>query len=166
MKELRLRGVTTIDGANEVLGGGFVDHLNEKFAILPARREDAQRPVPTGVKLAEVFCIQEGRSVANNWVVRYQNRFLQISKDNRVLPRPKDKVMVRHLLDGTVQPIYAGQVLRYGEIPADQVVKVTEPHKARPQPVSVRAVKTPRPTHPWRHSKLFPGGQMIGASRP
>ncbi len=166
VKELRLRAVTTIDGANEVLGGGFIDHLNEKFAIAPTGKEDAHRPVPKGVKLAEVFSMEEGRSVANDWVVRYDNRFLQISKDNRVLPRPKDKVIVRRLLDGRVQLVYAGQALRFREIPPDQGPKLTEPHKTMPQPVPVRAVNTPGPLHPWRQSKLFPRGRVIGASRP
>ena len=157
-----MRGVRTIDGANEVLGGGFVDHLNEKFARVPTEREDAHRPVPAEVRLAEVFCLEEERSVANDWVVRYHNRLLQISRDNRVLPRPRDKVTVRCLLDGTVQVVYAGQVLRYEEIASEP--KETEPHKARPQSVGV--VNTPGPTHPWRQSKLFRRGQVIGASRP
>ena len=166
MKELRLRGVTSIDGANEVLRGGFVDHLNQKFAIPPAGKEDGHRPVPAGVKLAEVFSFEEERSVVNDWVVRYYNRFFQISKDNPVLPKPKDRVTVRVLLDGRLQLVYAGQALRYKEVPADQGPTVTKPPKATPQPVPVRAVSTPGPMHPWRQSKLFPRGRVIGASTP
>ena len=162
MKELWLRGVKSIAGANEVLGGGFVGQLNKKFAREPAEKEDAHRPVPAGVRLAEVFCLEEQRSVANDWVARYYNRLLQISPDNGVLPRPRDKVTVRRLLDGTVQVVYAGQVLRYEEIAAEP--KVTDPHKATAQ--SVRAGNTPGPTHPWRQSKLFRRGQVLGGSRP
>lgn len=162
VKELQLRGVRTIDGANEVLGGGFVDHLNEKFARVPAEKEDAHRPVPAGVRLAEVFCLEEERSLANDWVVRYHNRLLQISRDNRVLPRPRDKVTVRSLLDGTLQVVYAGKVLRHEEIAAES--KETEPEKARPGSVGV--VNPPGPTHPWRQSKLFRRGQVLGGSRP
>jgi hypothetical protein len=165
VKELRLRGVTTIDGANEVMCGGFVDHLNEKFAKPPKGEEDAHRPVPAGVRLGEVFSIEEERSVANDWVLRYHNRFLQITKDNRVLPRSKDKVTVRRLLDGTIQVVYAGQTLRYQEIGADQLAKATQPHETIPQPAPIRAVNIPSPTHPWRQSKLFPRGRVIGASR-
>ncbi|MDP2949667.1 MAG: hypothetical protein Q8P22_09040 [Chloroflexota bacterium] len=166
MKELRLRGVTTIDGANEVMCGGFVDQLNEKFAKPPASKEDAHRPVPAAVKLAEVFCIAKQRLVANDWVVRYHNRLLQISRDNRVLPRPKEKVTVRRLLDGTVQVVHAGHTLRYREIEADTLVKVTEPHKAMPQSATVRAVHKPGPRHPWRQSGLFSESRASGASRP
>lgn len=158
VKELWLRGVTTIEGANEVLREGFTDHLNEKFAQEPAQKEDAHRPVPAGVRLAEVFSLEEERSVANDWVVRYYNHLLQISRDNRVLPRPRDKVTVRRLLDGTVQIVYRGQVLRYEEI-------VAVPAKAGPQSAPVRAGNFPGPRHPWRQSKLFRSGG-IGGSRP
>lgn len=164
VKELRLRGVTMIDGANEVMCGGFVDHLSEKFAKPPAGKEDAHRPVPADVKLAEVFCIEDQRSVANDWVVRYHNRLLQISRDNHVQPRPKDKVTVRQLLDGTLQVVHDGQPLRYREMEPEPVMKVTEPHQAMPEPAPAKAVNTPSPTHPWRQSKLFPRGQVIGAS--
>ena len=166
VKELRLRRVTTIEGGNEVLWGGFVGQLNEKFAKPPAVKEDGHRPVPAGVNLAEVFCVEEERLVANDWVVRYHNRLLQISKDNRVLPRPRQKVTVRRLLDGTVQVVYARRALRYREIEADQMVEATKPHKARPQPATVRPVYKPAPTHPWRQSGLFGGGQVREAARP
>lgn len=166
VKELWLRGVTTIDGANEVIDGGFTDQLNEKFAIPPAGKEDAHRPVPKGVKLAEVFSIEEERSVGNDWVVHYDNRLLQISQDNRVLPRPKDRVTVRRLLGGAVQLVHKGQPLRYTEIKPEAVRKTIELHKARPEPAPVRAVNTPGPMHPWRQSKLFPKGRAIGANRP
>lgn len=166
VKELWLGGVTTIDGANELTNGGFVDHLNAKFAKEPARKEDAHRPVAKGVKLAEVFCLEEQRSVANDWVVRYHNRLLQISQDNRVLPRPKEKVTLRRLLDGMLQVVYDGQMLHYREILPEPAVQVTELHQALPQPAPARAMNTPSPTHPWRQSKLFPRSHIIGASRP
>lgn len=165
VKEFRLRGVTTIDGANGVLFGGFTDELNQKFAIEPAVKEDAHRPVPKGVKLAEVFSIEEERSVANDWVVRYDNRFLQIRKDNRVLPRSKDKVLVRRLLDGSLQVVHAGQVLRHREITPDEASQAAPLPKIAPQPVPVR-VNTPGDAHPWRRSKLFPNGRPIGAAVP
>ena len=166
VKELGLLGVTMIDGANGVLFGGFTDQLNDKFAIAPADAKDAHRPVPARVKLAEVFSVEENRSVGNDWVVRYYNRFLQISKDNQVLPRPKNKVAVRRLLDGSVQLVYGGQVLRYEEITADHVTKLAVPKEARPGATPLPVAKTPAPTHPWYRSRLFPNGRAIGATVP
>ena len=76
-------------------------------------------------------------------MVRYHNRLLQISKDNHVLPRPRERVTVRRLLDGRLQVVYEGQPLRYREIAVDEVVRATEPHRAIPQSVAVRAVHKP-----------------------
>lgn len=166
VKELRLRGVTTIDGANEVLEGGFVEQLNAKFAQPPAEQEDAHRPVPAEVNLAEVFCFEEQRVVMNDWVVRYQNRVFQISRDNRVLPRAKEKVTVRRLVDGTVQLVHKGQTLRHREIEPDAVVRVAESQKAGPRPATVKAAYKPAPTHPWRHSRLSKRNQARGERRP
>jgi hypothetical protein len=46
VKELALRGITTIDTANQLLTGGFADDLNKKFAKEPLSEEDYHRPVP------------------------------------------------------------------------------------------------------------------------
>ena len=166
VKELRLRGVTTIEGTNDVLAGGFVEQLNAKFARPPAAKEDAHRPLAADVDLAEVFCFEEQRVVMNDWVVQYHHRVFQISKDNRVLPRRKDKVTIRRLLDGTVQLVYAGHLLRCQEVEPDAVLRVAEPQQAAPQPTTVKAAYKPASTHWWRHSRLSKRSQAMGDRRP
>lgn len=113
VKELSLRRVTTIDGANTVLANGFVDSLNEKFARLPANPEDFHRRVPKGLDLADVFCHEALRTVQNDWVVRHENIHYQIAQDNKPRPRPKNKVVVRTRLDGTVLLLFKDKKLRY-----------------------------------------------------
>ena len=49
----------------------------------------------------DVFCFDDQRVVQNDWTIRYNGNFYQILKDNRPLPRPKDKVLVRTRLDGS-----------------------------------------------------------------
>ena len=166
VKELWLRGVTTIEGANDVLAGGFVDQLNAKFGKPAAAQADAHRPVPADVQVDEVFCWEEQRVVMNDWVVRYQNRLFQISKDNRVLPRAKEPVTVRRLLDETVQLVYRGQRLRYREIEWDTLVRSREAEKAGVRPAAVKAPHTPAPTHPWRQSSRSKRSRALGERRP
>ena len=55
VKELALRGITTIDGANQLLTGGFVDELNTKFAKKAKEEQDYHRRVPKGLRLHEIF---------------------------------------------------------------------------------------------------------------
>ena len=56
VKELKLKGVNDIEGANELLLGGFNDSLNRKFIAQPTDKKDFHRPVPKGLKLEHVFC--------------------------------------------------------------------------------------------------------------
>ena len=62
VKELKLKGITTIDGANELLSGGFNDSLNRKFIAEPANKQDFHRPVPKGLNLQNVFCFESTRT--------------------------------------------------------------------------------------------------------
>lgn len=91
VKELRLRGVKTIEGANEVLAEGFVDKLNEKFAVRAVSELDYHRPVPAGVNLAYVFCFEESRTVGNDWVLQRRIRGGCFRSRRRVVryPRPR-----------------------------------------------------------------------------
>lgn len=144
-KELALGGVTTIEGANELLGGGFLDVLNEKFARDPAEPVDYHRPVPGGMKLEEVLSTEETRVLANDWTIRHSNVFYQILKGNRPQPKPKDKVLVRTLLDGTIQIVFRDNKLKYKCIVQRPKKVVTK----RPRVGKTRTWK-PAPDHPWR----------------
>jgi len=41
-------------------------------------------------------------------VVRFEKRLFQILKGNKALPQPKSKVLIRVLLDGTLQILWKG----------------------------------------------------------
>ena len=116
VKELALRGITTLETANKALRNGFSDDLNAKFARAPLDENDFHRPVPREVVLEDVFCIEEMRIVNNDWTVRYQNRWHQILEKNRPLPKPKQRVVVRTRLDGTLHLLYRGRPLEYRPI--------------------------------------------------
>ncbi len=116
VKELRLKGFSRIEEANELLQDGFVDGLNRKFARLPRSETDLHRRAPTQRELREIFCVEKVRVVTNDWTVRCENRLYQILKRNNPLPRPRHKVTVRRLLDGTIQMLYRDKKLKFKEI--------------------------------------------------
>jgi transposase len=170
VKELKLEGITTIEGANELLEGGFVDKLNAKFAKEPTDPKDHHRPVPKGLHLNEVFSFEETRTVTNDWTIRYQNRLLQILKDNRCLPRPGAKVLVRRLLDGQLQLLHQRRKLKYEpiELSSRSVLESTEREGAESASPPCRsgskekARTVPSKTHPWRRNyKLMWGRACV-----
>jgi len=152
VKELRLRGITTIEEANGLLQSGFVDELNHKFARQPQSETDFHRPMPQELKLAEIFCFEKTRVVSNDWTVRCDNRFYQILKRNDPMPRPRQKVTVRRLLDGTIQLIYRDQKLRFKQIATPEApLRYSKP--AAPRPPAPRNKHKPAPDHPWRRTR-------------
>jgi hypothetical protein len=152
VKELRLGGITTIKEANKLLRNGFVDMLNRKFARPPLHRADFHRPVDAECDLCEIFCFEKTRTVANDWTVQCESRFYQILKQSNPLPRARQKVTVRRLLDGVVQILYHDRKLKFKEIPPPVMpLCYTEP--AAPQPAQKEEKKKkykPAPDHPWR----------------
>ena len=145
LKELYLQDVTTIEAANRMLRGGFVTELNRKFAVKPLSVTDYHHPLPKDIKLSEVFCFEEQRTVTNDWTIRYYNRFYQILRRNTPLPRPKAKVTVRRLLNGATQIVYKGKRLRFKKIKQPERKQETA-RTAPPQ----RKRWAPPADHPWR----------------
>jgi transposase len=115
-KELGLLGVHTVEGANKVLSEGFIDHLNRKFSIQPLEPEDFHVPLCKGNDLRKIFCFEYTRTVSNDFTIRFNNRLFQIIKDNKIVPRPKTKVLLQEWLDGSIHIYYQKRELRIKEI--------------------------------------------------
>lgn len=150
--ELRLKGVADIDGANALLQDGFVDALNAKFAKPPRDKKDAHRRLSRSCDLRDVFCIDEERTVNNDWCIRHENRHYQIAKLNSKLPKPGEKVIVRRWLDGSLHLLYKENRLVYRAL--------EEPAPAPKKPTTKRrspgktAPRKPADNHPWRKRAL------------
>jgi hypothetical protein len=150
VKELRLQSIDTIEGANELLRNGFDEGLNRKFARQPQNETDFHRPVSPELELSEIFCFEKTAAVANDWTLCCQKCFYQILKRNEPMPRPRQKVTVRRLLDGTIQLLYRDKKLRFKQIAAPEAPlrysKPAAPRKPRP-----KKKYKPAPDHPWRN---------------
>jgi hypothetical protein len=150
--ELRLKGVADIDGANALLQDGFVDALNAKFAKPPRDKKDAHRRLSRSCDLRDVFCIDEERTVNNDWCIRHENRHYQIAKLNSKLPKPGEKVIVRRWLDGSLHLLYKENRLVYRALeepaptPKKPTTKRRSPGKTAP--------RKPADNHPWRKRAL------------
>ena len=148
VKELRLLGIKDLASANELLVGGFVKTINEKFGHSPASAIDYHRPVPSGLRLEDVFVFEEKRTVQNDWTVNWDNRWFQITGPKGRLPRRRERIVVRRRLDASRVLLHRGRPLEFHEL--------TE-RPPRPAPrVRTGPVKAPRPSwtpppdHPWR----------------
>jgi transposase len=150
VKELRLPGVSDIASANRLLeaGGGFMDGLNERFAVAARRKPaDLHRPVTAGMKLDEVLCVHEGRAVGRDWCVQWRGRLLQVDERHAPLdlPRPGRRVAVIEKLDGTLLLRYGTAALTWREVAR----RPAKPKAARKPTVNNKRWKPPA-DHPFR----------------
>jgi winged helix-turn helix protein len=113
VKELRLAGVTTCRGANAVLGRLLPAH-NRRFRKEARGQADAHRPLGPGHDLAAILSIQEERVVANDYTVRFRNRFYQLLPP--VWPGERGgRVVIELRLDGTMAVRFGGHYLKFRE---------------------------------------------------
>jgi transposase len=115
VKELRLRGMGSIEEANVMLAGGFFEGLNRRFAKKAASEADCHVPIGT-TDLRSVFCYEVQRSVARDWVVQNDCRRYQIRRDARPRPRPGSKVTVAQWLDESIHLLVKGKEIPFVEL--------------------------------------------------
>lgn len=113
VKELRLKNIQTIEGANKRLQGGFIDHLNRKFMKSPVSLEDAHVPLLEGQNLDDILCWEYIRTVSNDWIIRFENQLLQIQKIRTIQVRPKQEVTLKRHLNGKLTLWSKGQKIPY-----------------------------------------------------
>lgn len=102
VKELRLRGIATIEGANKLLQQGFIDKLNSKFMKAPHSTEDAHVALTPEQNMDDILCWEYTRTVHNDWIIRFENQFLQIQKASAMRVRPKQKITLKRHLNGRI----------------------------------------------------------------
>lgn len=116
VKELRLAGAATVAQANAVLERLLPAH-NRRFRKAAARPGDAHRPLGPGHDLAAILSHQEQRVVANDYTIRFRNRFYQLLKP--VYPGERGgKVVIEQRRDGSLAIRFRGHYLTYQEVAA------------------------------------------------
>jgi hypothetical protein len=98
-----------------------------------------RRAAPSRAELDEVFRLESERVIGNDWVVRYENRFLRVKRQGRHYAPAKAKVVVCEWEDGRLEIHYSGQKVAWEEIAerprtarAEPAHKVTKPYGGTP----------------------------------
>jgi hypothetical protein len=152
VKELRLAGIATIEGANRFLEE-WLPIYNRRFAVQPAQAADLHRPQPAGGDLNRILCIKTTRCLRRDWTVAHHGRLYQIHDTLRAT-----HVLVEEQVDGMMRITHQGQTLGFHAI-TSRPMKAVEAKKV-PRP---RRPVTPRPDHPWR-KRLLPTRETHAAA--
>ena len=148
VKKMRRKKIATHQAVNEYLEQEYCDDHNRRFAIDASSEVDYHLPAQGVKRLREIFRLETGRTLGNDWVVRHDNRFYQVDKHRRNHAPAKSKVTVCEWEDGTMEIHYRGQKLNWQEINERprQPKAVASNRKPSPKPT------VPQPNHPWRRS--------------
>ena len=76
MKKLRRKNIRSYEAANEYLKSEYLPEHNRRFVHTAASPEDYHHQRPNQAALDEAFRLETERVIGNDWVVRYENRFL------------------------------------------------------------------------------------------
>ena len=194
VKELRLRGVRTMEQANDVLERHFLPQFNHRFTVSAAKPVNAHRPVNKGMDMASILSDRDHRVITGDYTFRYGGRIYQIP------PPPLSgmrggKVRIENRLDG--QRVFwfgdrvlqcqmvaenAARVIPVPESASQGTVRVSAPAGRRiPQsdtlaPCAAYLPGTsaledrswrPGPKHPWRRAAMRENiGRVVATGQP
>jgi hypothetical protein len=152
VKEMRLRGISTLEEANRYLDEEYCAAHNERFAVEPLESPDAHRTAPSEARLAEIFSIREQRVTQNDYTVRYKNKRYQIGKQQAVRVRPRMAVTVEEQLDGTRRFLCKGVMLAVTDVTGLERPKMNGGRQKKMMAIPGRVERwKPAADHPWRH---------------
>ena len=153
VKKLRRRGIHSHEAANVYLEREYLPEHNQRFGRCAARPEDYHRKAPCAAELDRIFRLESERTVSDDWVVRYDNRFFQLEPQSGHIVPARSKVWVCEGRYGRMSIESEGRALRWREIaaPVQPQGPETAARKATARvPISVKKRKwTPPPSHPW-----------------
>src|SRR6266568_481010 len=128
-----------------------------QFGRAAAKLEDYHRRAPRAAELDQIFRLETERTISQDWVVRYQNRFFQLEPQSRHYAPAQDQVLVCEGRHGSIVIEYRDGALRWREIPAPAKPSVSHrrpviERAAVLSPVITKRKWVPPANHPWREA--------------
>ena len=143
VKEMRLRGIRTLEEANAFLEE-YLPIYNRRFSVSPKERDNLHRPLVRGLDLDTILCKKTERTLRNDFTVAHNSKLYQVEEAIQ-----ESKVLVQDRIDGSLRIYYKDRALRFKEI-------TERPPKEKKGPVVARRRKPyiPPSDHPWRRFKI------------
>jgi transposase-like protein len=148
IKALRRKHISSIDQANRFLEEYYIDEHNKRFAN-SAGLQDIHRS-SHGLDFRNIFCFETSRCVYADYTIVLEGQFVQLERSaSTALPPPRQYVVVRRWLDGSLHIFWHDQELKFSYF------------SKRPKP---KLHHTPPPSayHPWRSHRIGRGRYTEG----
>jgi hypothetical protein len=142
VKEMRLRGISSIAEANEFLKE-YLPIYNRRFVKKAAEEENLHRPIPKGLNPSRILCIKTERTVRNDFTIAHDRKLYQIQEAVKT-----KKLMVEEYTDGSMAIWCQDKKVKFRQIE----IRPEKPPKPQKQSaIPVRKPPTAPPQdHLWR----------------
>ena len=152
VKELRLKNISTIEGANTFLKDIFVPKFNNKFSVTSKKFGDVHRKLQNDEikKLGSIFSVKYIRKVNNDYTIQFKNNFFQLKQIQPVTIMQKQEVQIEVWLNNKIKIKFKGKYLNY-------FILTHKPQKLKTAPLILATHKTnwkPPLNHPWKNFKF------------
>lgn len=147
VKELQLRGIKTIEGANEY-SAEFMEDFNKKFSKKPMSDYDAHRSLE-GYDLERVLSRCETRILLSSGIFQYKNTMYQVQGVSDVRRLKGRHVDIRVPTEGTMRVFLADKEVKVQ--PLSEIIEAPELSRKEvlSWPPSSGQHTVPK-THPWK----------------
>ena len=152
VKKLRRKDIGSHEVTNVYLEREYLPEHNHRFARAAAKPEDYHRRAPCAAELQRIFRLESERTVSEDWVVRYANRFFQLQPQSRHYAPAQSKVLVCEGRHGSLAIEYRGHALRWQEIPASAKSRLSVQQSSEPHAAKANRKWVPPAHHPWREA--------------
>jgi hypothetical protein len=153
VKKLRRKEISSYAVANVYLEREYLPEHNRRFARAAARGENYHRGAPRRAGLDKIFRLETERTVSEDWVVRYGNRFFQLREQSWNYAPARSKVLICEGRHGQLAIEYRGRAMLFQEIPAPVRPQVdlssTRPHVPWARK---KSPWKPAASHPWNRA--------------
>ncbi|AJG23422.1 Mobile element protein [Cupriavidus basilensis] len=112
VKELRLRGISTMEAANAFMLE-FIADYNARFAKVPRNSHDAHRPLRDNENLDLIFTWRESRCVSKSLTIQYDKMLYLLADTPEHRKLAGRYIDVYHYPDGRIEPRVNGTALPY-----------------------------------------------------
>jgi transposase len=146
LKEMRLKGISTIEEANEY-AEEFIKIYNNKFSKEPASNFDAHRPLEPKFDLHRFLTRYEERTLTKDLVFQFHNTFYKILEPTHWFKG--QKVEIRRCMDGLMRVFLKDKQLKFNplsEVEPDKFLDYSSLEWNNP-----KGVKSQPSTHPWKN---------------
>ncbi len=149
---MRLRNISDIPTANQFLKEEFLLWFNDRYSVQPKKKANLHRKLTQTEKkqLPVILSRQSQRTVQNDFTIKFNKQWYQLSKEQPATIRPKERVLLEERIDGSLQIRLRNKYLNYQLLPA-------RPEKQQKQSWIIAASQKkerkrwkPPADHPWR----------------